>query len=186
MPNAGVPKYKTISTFFDSILDGTANLTTPNSHQPEEEEIVRKGHDTDSHGEHDYTAPSSDTSKVDESWENADGEEDTNEREENPIYRAIRIQLEMEGKNAKDAPGDSIPESGDTDQVVLEWRTTAESTHLPTTSDSKAAPQGSETCISESVSDRVVSSCASPEAEGALPTHRGESTPEAGHLKDEL
>jgi hypothetical protein len=185
MPNAGVPKYKSISTFFDSILDGTANLTAPNSHQPEEEEIVRKGHGTDSHGEHDYTVPSSDTSKVDETWGNADGEEDTNERE-NPIYRAIRIQLEMEGKDAKDAPGDSILESGDTDQVVLELRTTAESTHLSTTSDSKAAPQGSETCISESVSDRVVSSCASPEAEGALPTHGGVSTPEAGHVKDEL
>lgn len=182
--HAGGLKHRSISTFFDSILDGTANLSASNSHQPEEE-IERKGHGTDSHAAYDYTAPSSDTSKVDETWEKDDREEDTNERE-NPIYRAIRIQLEMEGKNPKDATGESVLESGDTDQVVLELRTTASSAHLPTTSDSKALSQASETCVSESVTDRAVPSCVPPVVEEALPTHEGVSTPEAGHVKDEL
>jgi hypothetical protein len=183
--HTGGLKYRSISTFFDSILDGTANLLASDSHQPEEE-IKRKEPGTDSHGAYDYNAPSSDTSKVDETWEKDDREEDTNEREENPIYRAIRIQLEMEGKDTKDATGESVPESDDTDQVVLELRTTASSAHLSTTSDSKALSQASETCVSESITDRVVPSCVSPVVEEVLPIHEGVSTQEAGHVKDEL
>jgi hypothetical protein len=185
--HAGGLKYKSISTFFDSILDGTANLPASDSHQPEEEEIERKGRGTGFHEAHDYTTPSSDTSNVDETWEKDDREEDTNVREENPIYRAIRIQLEGEGKDAKDATGESVPESGDTDQVDLELRTTASSAHLPTTSDSKAPSQASETCVSESVTDRVAPSCVPPVVgKEALPAHEGVSTPEAGRVKDEL
>lgn len=183
--HAGGLKYRLISTFFDSILDGTANLSTSDSHQPEQE-IERKGHGADSHAAYDYTAPSSDTSKVDETWEKDNREEDRDEREENPIYRAIRIQLEMEGKDAKDATGESVPKSGDTDQVVLKLPTTASSAHVSTTSDSKALSQASETCVSESVTDRVVPPCVSAVVEEALPTHEGVSTPEAGHVKDEL
>jgi protein disulfide-isomerase A6 len=173
----GVPKYRSISTFFDSILDGTANLTGPNAHQPEEERIDQRGHGTDFHGSHDYIASPSNSPKVDKTWERDNGEENTNEREENPIYRAIRIQLEMEGKDAMDAPGESIPSSSDTDQDVLE---------LHTTSSSKAVPQASEMCSSERVTDGAAPSCASPIVEEALPTHEGISTPEAGHVKDEL
>lgn len=147
---------------------------------PEEKKTI-KVHDTDLHGAHGYTTRPDDMSKDGQTWE-----EDTYEREENPIYRAIRIQLEGEGEAAKDAPEESIAESGDTDQVVFEIRTTALSAHPSTTINSEETPQVSETWISKSVTDKVVSSCATPVAEEASPTHEGVTAPEAGHVKDEL
>ena len=144
---------------------------------PGEKKTIKE-HDTDFHGTHGYTTRPDGTSKDGQTWE-----EDTYEREENPIYRAIRIQLEREGK---DAPEESIAESGDTDQVVFEIHTTTHSAHPSTTINSEVVPQVSETCISESVTDRVVPSCASPVAEEASPTHEGVTAPEAGHVKDEL
>jgi len=184
---AGVLKHKAISTFFDSILDGTANLMThtdlPEESRmptPEEKKTIKE-HDTDFHGAHGYTTRPDGTSKDDQT-----SEEDTYEREENPIHRAIRIQLEREGKDAKDVPEESIAKSGDTDDVVFETSTTAQSAHLSTAINSEVAPQASETCISKSVIDRVVPSCASPVAEEASPTHEGVAGPELGHVKDEL
>lgn len=181
-------KYKTISTFFNSILDGTANLTI-HTGPPEdsrgptpEEKKATNEHDTGSHGANGYATRPDEASKDSQRWEE---EEDTYEREESPIHRAIRIQLEREGKDGKDAPEESIAESGDTDQVIFEIHTT-QTTHLSTTTNSEVAPQASETCISESVTDRVVPSCASPVAEEASPTHEGVAASEAGHVKDEL
>jgi hypothetical protein len=179
-------KYKTISTFFNSILDGTANLTTHTGPTEEsrgpstEEKKTTKEHDTDSHGANGYATRPDDASKDSRTWEE---EEDTYEREESPIQRAIRIQLEREGKDAKDAPEESM--SGDADQVIFEIRTT-QTAHLSTTTNSEVAPQASETCISKSVTDKAVPSCASPVAEEASPTHEGVAAPEAGHVKDEL
>jgi hypothetical protein len=178
-------KYKTISTFFNSILDSTANLTI-HTDPPEdsrgptpEGKKATNDHDTDPHGANGYATRPDDASKDSQTWGE---EEDTYEREESPIHRAIRIQLEREGK---DAPEESIAESGDTDQVVFEIRTT-QTAHLSTTTNSEVVPQASETCISKSVTDRVVPSCASPVAEEASPTHEGVAAPEAGHVKDEL
>ena len=181
-------KYKPISTFFNSILDGTANLTT-HTGPPEsrgsipKEKKTTKEHDTDSHGANGYATRPDDASKDSQTWE--EEEEDTYEREESPIQRAIRIQLEREGKNAKDALEESIAESGDSDQAVFEIRMT-QTAYLSTTTNSEVAPQASETCISKSVTDRVVPSCASPVAEEASPTHEGVAATEAGHVKDEL
>ncbi len=212
--HAGVLKYKSISAFFDSILDGTADLTALKTHPPkeshkptpDEDETERKqeaGREALLHGGFsdvdnlekaateedgtDYGVPgrttrTGDTSKNGQTWEKDNGEEDAYEREVNPIHRAICIQLERDQKDAKDVPRVSIPESGDTDQVVLELHTTAESAHLSATINS---PQASETCISESVADRVVPSCAAPVAEGVLPS-QGVTTPEVVHVKDEL
>lgn len=181
---AGVLKHKAISAFFDSILDGTANLTT-HTDLPEEsrmpapdEKKSTKEHDTDFQSAHGYTTRPDGTSKDSHTWE-----DDTYEREENPIHRAIRIQLEREGKDAKDASEEPIAESG---HVVFETSTTAQSAHLTTTINSEAAPQAPETCISKSVTDRVVPPGASPVAEEASPTHEGVTAPEAGHVKDEL
>jgi len=143
---------------------------------PEEKKTIKE-HDTDFHGAHGYTTRPDGTSKT--------SEEDTYEREENPIHRAIRIQLEREGKVANVAPEESIAKSGDTD-VVFEIPTTAQSAHLSTVINSEVAPQASETYTSKSVTDRVVPSCASPVAEEASPTHEGVTAPELGHVKDEL
>jgi len=183
----GLLKHKAISTFFDSILDGTANLMThtdlPEESRmptPEEKKTIKE-HDTDFHGAHGYTTRPDGTSK-----DGQTSEEDTYEREENPIHRAIRIQLEREGKDTKDAPEESRAKSGDTDDVVFEIPTTAQSAHLSTVINSKVAPRVSETYTSKSVTDRVVPSCTSPVAEEASPTQEGVTAPELGHVKDEL
>jgi len=211
--HAGVLKYKSISAFFASILDGTADLTALKTHlpkeshkpTPDEDEIERKQEaggeallhggfsdvdnlekateeDGTDYGVPGHTTRTGDTSKNGQTWEKDNGEEDAYEREVNPIHRAIRIQLEREQKDAKDVPRVSIPESGDTGQVVLELHTTAKSALLSATINS---PQASETCISESVADRVVPSCAAPVVEGVLP-FQGVTTPEVVHVKDEL
>jgi protein disulfide-isomerase A6 len=131
--SAGVLKYNSISDFFNSILDGTAKLTAQtslvpeDSHKPtpEEKEIERKQeaqrlallhggfsdiidfekaikeHGTDFHGAHGYTARPRGTT------EDGDSDTGTHEREEDPIQRAIRIQLEKE-REAKDAHIDSF------------------------------------------------------------------------------
>ncbi|KAI0281146.1 hypothetical protein BGY98DRAFT_960147 [Russula aff. rugulosa BPL654] len=110
----GTLKYNSISNFFNSILDGTANLIARNtevledSHKlvPEEQEIER-GQMDDSDKE----------------------EGDTNEREEDIIHRAIRIQLEKEEREAKDAHIDSLLKTRTTDPVEVEQRTAAETAH---------------------------------------------------------
>jgi len=207
----GVLKYNSISNFFDSILDGTANLTAPfsqasESHKPtpEEEEIERKQeeqrlallhggfsdiidfekvikeHGTDFHGTHDHTLRPSDMPK-----DSQTGEEDTFRREDDPIQRAIRIQLGKEEQAAMDTPRVPIPGMSDADQVILGLHTTTESAHLSTTSNVKEPLQTHEACVPGGVTDRVASSCVSP-ASRALPANEGPTTPESGHVKDEL
>jgi protein disulfide-isomerase A6 len=214
--SAGVLKYKAISKFFNSILDGTANLTAQNSqvpedsHEPttEEQEIERKQeaqrlallhggfsdiidfekaikeHGTDFHGAHGYTSRPGDTTKMDDPDK---GGEDTYERVEDPIHRAIRIQLEKEKREAKDALIDSLHEAVETDLVIPEQRTATGMAHPSATTNMKVPHRAPETCIPESVIDSVAPSCVSPVSEReALPTHEENTTSEPGHVKDEL
>jgi protein disulfide-isomerase A6 len=205
----GVLKYNSISDFFNSILDGTAKLTAQtsrvpeDSHKPtpEEKEIERKQeaqrlallhggfsdiidfekamkeHGTDFHEAHGHTARSRDTT---EDGQMGDSDTGTYERED-PIHRAIRIQLEKE-REAKDAHVGSLRKTGETDQR------TATETPLPfATINMKAPLWASETCISKSVKDNVVPSCASPVFEReALPINEDDTASQSGHAKDEL
>jgi len=163
----GTLKYNSISNFFNSILDGVANLTVRNTRMPEdhmltpEEQIIERKQMDDSDKE----------------------EEDTNEREEDIIHRAIRIQLEKEEQEAKDADIDSLHNTGKTDPVVLEQRTAAETAHP---FNMEAPPQVSETCNRGTVTESVAPSCASPVSEREpLPTPE-DTTSEPGRVKDEL
>ena len=110
-------------------------------------------------------------------------EEDTNEREEDIIHRAIRIQLEKEEREAKDAHIDSLHKTSKTDPVVLEQRTAAETAHP---FNMKAPPQTSESCNPGIVTGSVAPSCASPVSKrDPLPTPE-DTTSEPGRVKDEL
>jgi hypothetical protein len=110
-------------------------------------------------------------------------EEGTNEREEDIIHRAIRIQLEKEEQESKDAHVDSLHKTDKTDPAVLEERTAAETTHP---FKMKAPPQASETCNPGTVTGSVAPSCVSPLSEGEpLPTPE-DTTSEPGRVKDEL
>lgn len=182
-------KYNSISNFFNSILDGTANLTVQHSQvpedshmpTPEEQEIERKQeaqrlallhggfsdiidfenaikeHGTGYHGAHGYTARPSDTTKDGQINDSDKGDEDTYEREEDPIHRAIRMQLEKE-RGAKDGHIDSSREMGETD------------------------PDPPIVSATDSVA-----SCPSPVSERKVfPAHEKDTTSESGHVKDEL
>ncbi|KAI9510011.1 hypothetical protein F5148DRAFT_1182614 [Russula earlei] len=202
----GVLKYNSISEFLDSILDGTANLAAPNSKMPEKE-IERKQeaqriallhggfsdiidfekaieeHGTDFHGAHGYTSRPGDTLKTSQTGDSNEGKEDTYEQVEDPIYRAIRIQLEK-AREAKNTPTHLVPVAGDIDQVILELHSTVEPATLSTAINPNTPPP---TSVSEGVSDQVVSSYASPVKETeALPTQERATTLESGQLKDEL
>lgn len=111
--SAGTLKYNHISNFFNTILDGTANFTTWNTQVPE-----------DSHkptpGEQEVERKQMDDSDKEE--------EDTNKRED-IIQRAIRIQLEKEEQEAKDAQIDSSHKTSKTDPVAVEMRTATETAH---------------------------------------------------------
>jgi protein disulfide-isomerase A6 len=166
--HAGTLKYNSISNFFNSVLDGSANLTARNtqvpkeSHKPmpEEQKIGRKQMD--------------DSDKE---------EEDTNEREEDIVRRAIRIHLEKEERETTDAYINSLHKTGKTDPAVLEQRTATETAHPFNT---KALPQTSETSNPGTVTGSVAPSCASLVSEREpLPTPE-DTTSEPGRVKDEL
>jgi hypothetical protein len=140
-----------------------------------EEKKTTKEHDTDFDGAHGYTTWPDGTSKYGYTWEDT-----AYERGENPMHRAIRIQLEKEGKDASEK---RMAESGD---VVFETCMTAQSAHLSTTINSEAASKAPETCTSKGVTDRMVAPGASLVAEEDSPTHEGVTAPEPGHVKDEL
>lgn len=164
--SAGMLKYFSIANFFNSIMDGTANLTVrdtqvlEDTHKltPEGEEIERKQMD--------------DSDKE---------EEDTKEREEDIIHRAIRIQLEKEEREAKDAHIDSLQKTRKTDPVVVEQRMTGETAHP---FNMKEPPQSSENCNPGTFTGGVVPSCASPVSEREPLLSREDTT--SGRVKDEL
>jgi len=164
----GTLKYKSISNFFNSILDGTANLTARDTQVPE-----------DSH------KPTPEEQEIERNQINDmdKEEEDTNEREEDIIHRAIRIQLEKEEREAKDAHIDSLDKTGKTDPVVLEQRTAAEMAHPFNT---KTPPQASETCKPGTVTGSVAPSCVSPVSEKEPLATSEDTTSEPGRVKDEL
>jgi len=164
--SAGTLKYNSISNFLNSILDGTANLTARNtqvpddSHKPTPEEQETERNQTD------------DSDKE---------EEDREEREEDIIHRAIRIQLEREGREAKDAHIDSLHKTRKTDPVVVEQRTAAETAH---SFNMKAPLQAFENCNPGTVTGSVAPSCVSPVSERE-PLPSPEDTT-SGRVKDEL
>lgn len=166
--SAGTLKYKYISNFFNSILDGTANLAAQNAQvpediqkpMPEEQEIGRKQMD--------------DSDKE---------EEGTDEREEDIIHRAIRLQIEKEEREAKDAHIDSSRKTGETDPVVLEQRMADETAHP---SNMKASSQLSETCNPGTVTGSVMPSCTSPVSEREPLPIAEDTASESGRIKDEL
>jgi hypothetical protein len=143
-----------------------------------------KEHGTDFHGAHGYSARSGDTTKDGQMDHSDKRGEDAYERVEDPMHRAIRIQLEKE-QEAKDA---HISKTGETDPITQEQTATERAqAHPYMTINVKAPPRASETCIPESVVDNVAPSCASLVSErGALPTHEEDTTSESGHVKDEL
>ncbi len=165
----GVLKYNSISNFFNSILDGTADLSAQNTQVPEnshnptsgEQKIGRKQMD-DPHNK----------------------EEDTNERAEDLIQRAIRIQLEKEEREAKDVPIVSFRKTGETDPVIPEERTAAETAHP--FNNMKPPLQASVSCNPGTVTDGAVLSCASPVSERETLSTREDTTSEPGHVRDEL
>ena len=108
-------------------------------------------------------------------------EEDTNEREEDIIQRAIRIQLEKEreSKESKDGHIDSFHKAHKTDPVLMEQRT-APSFNV------KAPPQASENCNPGTATGSVAPSCASPVSEREPMPSPEDTTSEPGRLKDEL
>jgi hypothetical protein len=166
--SAGTLKHNSISNFFNSILDGTVNLTardtqvSKDSHKPtlEDQEIERN--------------------QVDDLDEE---EEDTTEREEGIIHRAIRIQLEKEEREAKDALIDSLHKTDKTNPVVLELRTGGETAHPL---NMKASPQAPGSCDSVTVTGSVAPSCASPVSEREPLPNPEDTTSESGRVKDEL
>jgi len=156
-------KYNSISNFFNSILDGTANLTARDTQVPEDHKPTPKEQEIEG-----------------KQMDDSDKEEgDTNEREEDIIHRAIRIQLEKEEREAKD----SLYKADKRDPVVLEQRTAAETTHLV---NMKAPPQASETCNPGTVTGSVVPSCVSPVSESEPLPSPEDTTSGPGRVKDEL
>jgi len=115
-----------------------------------------KEHGTDFHGAHGYTARSGDTTKDGRMNDSDNGEEDIYEREEDPMHRAIRMQLEKE-QGAKDGRIDSSRETGETDPAIV-----------------SATDSTAPSCPSP-VSERKV-----------FPAHEKDATSESEHVKDEL
>ncbi|KAI0296562.1 hypothetical protein B0F90DRAFT_1745521 [Multifurca ochricompacta] len=204
----GVLNRDSISKFFDSILDGTTILTPAGSHvseeahelTPEEEEIERKQeaqrlailhggytdmidfekavkkYGKDFHGGHGYDASLSDTLKEDKTADSGKGSEDKHEREEDPIHKVIRLQ--QEEQKARDALKDSMPRTGDANQVVLETPT-ADTAHSATKATTSHAPPSTETPVSQPAASSESMTDPAPTPEGTTP-------PETGHAKDEL
>jgi hypothetical protein len=151
--SAGTLKYNSISNFFNSILDGTTSLTARN------------------------------TEVLEDSLKLTPEEQDTNEREEDIIHRAIRMQLEKEEREAKDAHIDSLHKTRKTDPMVVEQRTSVETAHP---FNMKAPPQASENCTPGTVTESVAPSCASPVSDKESLPSPEDTTSESGRVKDEL
>lgn len=214
--SAGTLKYDSISKFFDSILKGTVNLSSPSSQvqeeiyepTPEEEEIERKQeaqrlallhggfsdmidfeeaikkHGADFHGADDYGASLGDSPKKGQKVDSEEVTQDGYERDEDLIYRAIRIQREKEEQEAKEALKDCTPKTDGAEQAVFDTCTVADTNDFTTGTraslsteepDPDGRPEGvtSPTAPPPSVAEGV------PGSESAAPSY-------AEHIKDEL
>jgi protein disulfide-isomerase A6 len=201
--SAGTLKYDSISKFFDSILDGTVNLSSPSSQAqeetyeptPEEEEIERKQeaqrlellhggfsnmidfeealkkHGPDFHGPDGYGASLGDKPKKGEKADTEEETQDEYEREEDPIFRAVRIQREKAEQKTKEALKGCTAKVDDAEQVVLEMCTAADTNDFATGTEATQESPSSEEPDSDSESV--------PGPEKAAPTY-------AEHIKDEL
>ncbi|KAN0128743.1 thioredoxin protein disulfide isomerase [Lactarius tabidus] len=199
----GTLKYDSISKFFDSILDGTVNLSSPSSQAqeetyeptPEEEEIERKQeaqrlellhggfsnmidfeealkkHGPDFHGPDGYGASLGDKPKKGEKADTEEETQDEYEREEDPIFRAVRIQREKAEQKTKEALKGCTAKVDDAEQVVLEMCTAADTNDFATGTEATQESPSSEEPDSDSESV--------PGPEKAAPTY-------AEHIKDEL
>jgi protein disulfide-isomerase A6 len=198
----GTLKYDSISKFFDSILDGTVNLSSPSSQAqeetyeptPEEEEIERKQeaqrlellhggfsnmidfeealkkHGPDFHGPDGYGASLGDKPKKGEKADTEEETQDEYEREEDPIFRAVRIQREKAEQKTKEALKGCTAKADDAEQVVLEMCTAADTNDFAT---------GTEATQESPSSEEPDSDSESVGPEKAAPTY-------AEHIKDEL
>ena len=211
---AGKLKHDSISKFFDSILDGTANLSSPRSqvqeetHEPtpEEEEIARKQEAQRIALLHGGYADMFDFEEAikkygpdfhgDHGYEmpkegqKVDSEEvtqDKHERDEDPIHRAIRIQREKEDQKAKEAHNACTPKTDGADQVVLDACTAADTNHFATATKATQAspPPPTDVPDADGGAEGVTSPTASlPSVAEGVPG--SERTAPSEHIKDEL
>jgi protein disulfide-isomerase A6 len=202
--SAGTLKYDSISKFFDSILDGTVNLSSPSSQAqeetyeptPEEEEIERKQeaqrlellhggfssmidfeealkkHGPDFHGTDSYGVSLGDKPKKVEKTDSEEDAQDEYEREEDPIFKAIRIQRGKE-QEKKEALKGCTAKADDAEQVVLEMCTAADTNDFATGTEATRESPSSEEPDSDNESEGM------PGPEKAASSY-------AEHIKDEL
>jgi protein disulfide-isomerase A6 len=204
----GTLKYDSISKFFDSILDGTANLSSPRSQEqevtheptPEEEEIERKqeaqriallhGGFTDmidfeeamlKHGPDFHGAHGHGASK-----EGRKVTQDRNERDEDPMHRIIRVQREKGEQKAKEALKDCTPKTDEAGQVV-EMCTAADITHSATGTKATQTSPPTQTPDPDGGSEGATSPItASPSIAEGAPAPKRTAPSAAEHIKDEL
>jgi len=199
----GTLKYDSISRFFDSVLNGTANLSSPRSQvqeetyepTPEEEEIERKqeaqriallhGGFTDmidfeeaimKHGPDFHGAHGHGASK----------DRQSHGRDEDPIHRAIRIQREKEEK-AKEALKDCTPKTDEAGQVVLEVCTVADTNHSATGTKATQAPPPTDSPDPDGGSEGLTTPIVPlPSVAEGVPGPKRTAPSTAEHIKDEL
>ncbi|KAI9447083.1 hypothetical protein BJY52DRAFT_1156639 [Lactarius psammicola] len=202
----GALKYETISKFFDSILNGTADLSSnvlEETHEPtpEEEEIERKQeaqriallhggftdmidfeeaikkHGPDFHGAHGYGASLGGALKK---GQKVDPDED-------PIHRAIRIQREKEEQRAKEALKHSMPKTDDAEQVVPDVRTAANTNHSATGTKVIQTTTPTEASDPDGGSEGAISPTTPlPSVTEGVPGPERTAPPAVEHIKDEL
>jgi protein disulfide-isomerase A6 len=211
---AGTLKHDSISRFFDSILDGTANLSAPRSQvreetykpTPEQEEIELKqeaqriallhGGFTDmidfeeaikKYGPDFHGAHGYGASKEEQKVDPEKVTQDRHEREEDPIHRAIRIQREKEDQKAKEALKDCTPKTDEAGQVVLEVCTAADTNHSATGTKATQASPPTEPSDPDGGSEGVTSPTAPlPSVAEGVPGPKRTAPSAADHIKDEL
>ncbi|KAI9440791.1 hypothetical protein H4582DRAFT_2127920 [Lactarius indigo] len=190
----GALRYDSISKFFDSILNGTANLSSHTREEtqeptPEEEEIERQQeaqriallhgyqkYGPDFHGAHGYGASLGDTLKK---GQKVDPDED-------PIHRAIRIQREKEEQEAKEALKHSMPKTDDPEQVVLNVRTAADTNHFATGTKVTQASPPTEAPDLDGSEGATSPLAPLPSVAEGVPGPERTAPSAAEHIKDEL
>ena len=205
--SAGMLKYDSIARFFDSILDGTANLSSPHSqvqeeiHEPtpEEEEIERKQEAQRIallHGGFTDMIDFEDAIRKHPDYHGAHGygapkegqkvTQDRHERDEDPIHRAIRVQREKEDQKAKEALKDCTPKTDAAGQVI-EMCTAADTNHSATGTKATQASPPTQTPGPDGGSEGVTSLTAHlPSVAEEAPGPKRTAPSAAEHIKDEL